>query len=436
VWKATGERLAGFYPYQSGQAVEWLGWSSDNRLLTLGGGRLTAWEVPSARVAFEIDGGYAAPVELAPGSAWLAVAGGDRVDLIETASGRCLGRCRAGGVSGVVRDVVLSGDGQRLAVVFPGAADPKLGQFTAALWDLTRGRADLLPFGRDPYSTVHWIGSDLLVTLTDGSVLYDLALGRAIAGYAFPTSQWRWGGPLFVRAPDGRVWYRRDQHPKARRGTSTGGVWWAVSDDDFRGGLRALPDPNRQWVWTRSSPVRVEVDLGAPARSQPYAEQLAGLLQKQGFSIGPGGWSFRLTHEVIGTGKFLSLGSREGPEQQIPAVRFTWQLLDAEGKRAWMKQTYSHFAGPASRYFTGATTEKVKGIHGFEMQTTYYNFGPLGMRAAIALEILEGQAQHAAIPGDLPQALLKGAGSYCELPVLLKPVPHWSTMPEPPGKKQ
>ena len=49
-------------------------WSGGGRLLTLGGGRLTAWDAEQAKAVYELDGKYAPPIVAVRGDGWFAVA--------------------------------------------------------------------------------------------------------------------------------------------------------------------------------------------------------------------------------------------------------------------------------------------------------------------------------------------------------------------------
>ncbi len=111
VWTNEGNRIAGFYPAGQESTIDWIGWDPQNRLLMLCEGLLTAWEVPAAKAIYEIDGGYSLPVNVPSGGNWLAISAETHIDLIETATGKCIGRC-ATGVPGTVADLAVSPDGR------------------------------------------------------------------------------------------------------------------------------------------------------------------------------------------------------------------------------------------------------------------------------------------------------------------------------------
>src|SRR5262249_16872158 len=52
IWDKSGKRLHGFLPYGSNGSVDALFWTSDTRLITVGGGKVTGWEIPGPKAVF------------------------------------------------------------------------------------------------------------------------------------------------------------------------------------------------------------------------------------------------------------------------------------------------------------------------------------------------------------------------------------------------
>lgn len=409
VWADDGRRLVGFHPAGRAPAIDWLGWSPHGRLLTVANGSLVAWEVPSGKAEFEVAGGYVAPAAQAADRTWLAVAAGVHVDLLDSSTGVCLARCRAGGVTGTMRDIALSSDGRRLAIVFAGPGDPKAGKLTAQLWDLATGTAELLAFGTEPYYTSCWVGPDHFATFTNEAALYDLTVRYGVAVYQFPPAPAKWHGAVFARAADGRLWFHRGDQRPGGGPKSAAGAWWAVSDSELLTTHTAkLDDAPRESVFPRRFPVRVEADLGASERGKKFASQVAELLRKQGFSIGPKGWHLRVTHRVTDTGKEVKRPDLIEVPEFIPAVQLDWVLFDADGNRVWERQTAGQF-GPKSKYWG----------------KPHFNLGGSNVRDAIADEILDTLAQEPPPLGDLPAAYLKIGRTYLPIPQRINPIPPW-----------
>src|SRR5262249_12885873 len=97
VWGARGKRPPRPGPHGK-KPVQWVTWSADGKLLTLGGGKLTGWDVAGGKAVYEADGTYRLPADAVRGRAWLALSAGTHIDLLEAATGRCLGRLPLGAV--------------------------------------------------------------------------------------------------------------------------------------------------------------------------------------------------------------------------------------------------------------------------------------------------------------------------------------------------
>jgi hypothetical protein len=439
VWTGDGRRLVGFHPSGRTQEVRWLGWSPGGKLLTVANGSLIAWEAATARAEFEVAGGYTAPVALAGDRTWLALAAGDYVDLLDNSTGACLGRCRAGGVNGAARDIALSPDGRRLAAVFSASDDPKTPKWIAQLWDLNQGQTEVLTLGAGPYQTACWVGPDHLAAFTNEFSLYDLSVRERVAVYHVPIAPPKWQGPVFARAADGRLWYRRGDPRPGGGKQSPGGAWWAIADAELFGsaiGTRLDASP-RSVVYSRRNPVRVEVDLGSSERGEKFAPLVAELLHKQGFSIGPKGWALRITNRVVDTSKDLKVqGLIEYPES-IPAVLLDWTLLDGDGNTVWERRTVGNFAGVLSKYYTGTTEVPFKGRSDFQWVKNHFDFRGLNMRDAIAAEILDKLAGEPTPLGNVPAAYLKIDRSYQAMPLHFNPIAPWDAVTNanpPPGQ--
>src|SRR5262249_18657555 len=93
VFKTNGERVFGLIPDPE-RRIDWLGWSRTH-LLTVSGGRFTAWDPESGKALFDVDGEYTYVGEVSPDRKWTALWTGKHADILDTETGKCLGRCQA-----------------------------------------------------------------------------------------------------------------------------------------------------------------------------------------------------------------------------------------------------------------------------------------------------------------------------------------------------
>jgi WD40 repeat protein len=423
VWNTDGERIVGFYPVDAETKIDWLGWDSAGRLLTLAGGVLSAWEVPAAKLVYDVDGRYAAPVDLIPGRDWLAISAGTHIDLLETATGKCLGRC-AVDVPGRVGDIAVSPDGARLAAVYmtsPGAADllsagkvnPTSDTMdgTLVLWDLKTGKAGLMSLRPYKYALVHWGGPEHLALLDGNATIYDLRAGIPVLYHTYHESSWPNDGLPHVRSPDGRLWAAYESGYQTWEWTTT-----RVPDPE---GTEDAPfvSPARKYFVAGDDPVQVEIDCGSRSVSEKFGLEAARALQMRGFKIGPAGWRLVVSHQVSDSGNSLDFGLKQ--QVAIPKVDFFWQLLDTKGTNVWHEKGEGFFPMSSSKYHT-----KTRGAYDYapgEQQLTpfetmeYYDFGSRDPREAMEEEIIE-RSFDVGLLERLPKVLLEVAGQYPRFP--------------------
>jgi hypothetical protein len=141
LWDATGKRLAGLVPDPKA-AIEWLGFANADTLLTVAGGKLTGWQWRTAKVLFEVAGGYEGACHFPPGRAWVAAPAAAHVDFLDTKTGTLLGRCAAAAGTAVWHHTSLSPDGKLLLRTTGGEQPNKenLPRAAFVLWDLTNGK--------------------------------------------------------------------------------------------------------------------------------------------------------------------------------------------------------------------------------------------------------------------------------------------------------
>jgi WD40 repeat protein len=420
VWADDGQRLLGLGPC-AGAAVDWLGWSPGGKLLVLGAGRLSAWEVPAGKGVYEVRGGYSTPVVFGPGRKWLAAAAAGAVDLLDPESGRCLARCRADAAGAAYTALALSPDGKSLAAARRGGPPAPEGktEWTADVWDLATGKPTAIPFGAGRLELLHWSTPRHLLAASGTVEVIDLALG----GVAWTVSPARGPGggpaagpPRLSATPDGRLWvdvpnYRPSAERPGPRLWQTQRIPGPAAEAD-----RLVLADGREYPL--ASPVRVEVDVGDRARSLEVARKLAGELQQRGFTIGPKGWALRVSHAVADSGRLFVTSSRDTKGTPIPMVHFTFQLLDPEGAEVWKAEKAGHFAQQGSKYFVKSKVGMfARQQDPLASRIDYYDFGSRGMHKAIVEEILERDGANLALPAGVPKQFLKAQGVYRIVPL-------------------
>jgi hypothetical protein len=431
VWDSEGKRLGGFVPYDRKTPVEWVAWAGD-RLVTIGGGRLTGWDARAGKAVWEVEGGYAPMVARPPAAGWLAVASGENVDLIDLNSGKCLARCTAAPGSAFL-DLAVSPDGRSLAVARRGAAPiprpsgPRLdkkpvlalgaAEFVADVWDLSSGARQAVPFGAGKFGFVRWLDGEHLLTSCGGVELIDRRAGAVVGVYEYAARQGpAEGQQILAVSEDGRLWSMitaLDMKP----GEQERKVWRTQTLPNAADEMdKLLFAPDREYLRPAAGPLRVEVDLGTEDRSRRAAEGTAGGLRKRGVAIGPKGWALRISHAVTDGPQRLQSGPADAG-RPVPEVRFTWRLFAPDGGAVWEGTGTGRFPGMGSRYYTKSKQEFTGGP-AVALRTDFYDFGGKDMRTAVVEEILDRAADALPEPvGGSPGAVIRTGGGNAVLPI-------------------
>ncbi len=422
VWTADGNRICGFHPDTPKSKIEWLGWNSQGQLLTLIDGVLTAWEIPSGKAIYQIDGGYSLPVDLTVGRDWLALSGGRHIDLIDASAGTCLARC-AVEVRGSLVDISISPDQGRMAAVYvgnqaaaemlrsgqPNQTSDDLGDGTVVVWDLQTGKAEKLDQRIVRFALLHWGSPDLLMVADLATKVYDLRSGIVAMTYVIPGMWPREGFPLH-RSPDGRMW------GAIETGYQTWG-WSSMNCPDPAQEQQAISlKDDRDYFAAPREPVQVEIDAGTRAFSQKFGPEIAKELAQCGYKIGKGGWRMVISHAVSNSGSSLLRGTTEIP---IPKVTFVWQLMDPKGKEVWRNKVETYFQASGSKYYKKTRTAydfapTEKQLAPME-RMEYYDFGNKDPKTAMAEELME-RGPGLEIAERLPKLFLKVGDSYPAFP--------------------
>lgn len=419
-WSEDGGRIGGLEPYASA-SIDWIGWSGEAKLLTLGAGTLSAWDIASGKAFYEVAGDYRAIVDYGPGRQWLAIASGRAVDLLDAETGQCLGRCRADDAEESYEKLAVSPDGQWLLAVRPGELPPQPGTtsdtaLVADLWDLSSGQRKMIPLGWRHQELVAWKSpKEALVVSSTLIDLIDTDFGEVVwHGWLNPDpfgSYAEKGIPYARAAPDGQLWLRVrnvDRKPGQPKD-----VWHSqiVPNAKSDGGQTEIASGDEQLAVDK---IRIEVDLGEKSRSDKTARRAAADLQRLGFTLAPGGWALRLTQtseKTKETIKFELLGGVG--ETPIPKVIATWQLLAPDGQMAWQAVQERKWVADSSRY---ADRNSLAALNDISRDVLVrLDFKGRNPQEAILEELLTGVVK---LPEGIPNRLLKSKGKFQKLPIV------------------
>ena len=439
VWDADGKRLGGFVPYDQKTPVEWIGWSGE-RLLTLGGGRLTGWSDPDGKAIFEVEGGYTLPVATPPGrapgsprsrgmpstswmappaSAWCCAAPpGDAYLALEVAQdGKAVAAVRKGATK-VDRPSPKPVDKRPVPLLAPA-------EYVADVWDLTSGKRESIPFGAGKFGFIHWTGPEHILTAAGGLELIDRRAGAVVELFYYPAR----GGPaegtqILAGTPDGRVWASIPA-PDLKPGESERRVWRTQTLPDAKDVLDFTvlaadreylapdrgPDPRRG----RSRHRGPQPPRRGAHRREPGKARFRGRPARPGADASATRWwrarSRCKPARVTKDARRRTCGSPGGFMRQTVAWsgRAPRPGVSARGSRFYTKsKTGGSGIAPSTPLDPITPFERVE----------YYDFQGKNMREAIAGEILDTASDSMAEPpGGLPTALIRAGGASKPLPL-------------------
>lgn len=322
VFDAEGKFRWGFIPYENDLSVDWIGWDREARLLTLGGGRLTSWDLPNAATGaehfeerYEIDGSYRPPIVWSPGRKWLAASAGSYVDFLDPQTGACLGRVGAPH-PGHVMDVAVQDDGTQAAVLYQSKEAAAI-----LISDLQTGQSHWLQLSlgdRSPaLSAISSVDRERLAVWGRGGAILETATGKLVEN--------------FHGFRVGEIGFRR------------------VVPDQFVSQLYAPPGtPERQLL--DGPAIRLEVDTPDDSQNERIANALAQRVQDLGYRIGDNGFALRVTG-LIGDGDTIGLKSI-GKSVSVPGVKYRWELFNPHGHVAWKTETMERYTGNVQRFMS------------------------------------------------------------------------------------
>jgi hypothetical protein len=350
------------------------------------------------------------------------------IDLLDTESGNCVGRClpeKDAWDTTRPADLAIARDGSTL--VYCAMLNKPDSEGTTGViqtWDLASGKPLLrIPAGAPSRAMV---AIDSRRVLLGGTGLLDLAVpfgfGYQVERFHSPDYMPFVEGAL-PGSPDARIW---------AFGPEPG------AEDSGRGMLRPLELPgyasgpaDRSFVFTKQTPLLVEVDMGEEERSRGFGKNLLKSLQSDGFTIGKGGWTLQATCEVKPTDVNLKFKGGWGGIVNVPRVLVHIKLYAPDGELAHTTGKTLDM-GTGSKYFRGQREVSKKwegGLQITELEFTW-EFPDQNPREAIATELLDNLAKQ----GDLHlvSSLAKFKGKYEITPILVDAV--FPPVPPPGGK--
>ncbi len=334
VWSMTdGKALFGFSPMDRGSpnTIQYAAFVDEKHILTMSGGRLALWDVPSCKAVWWLIGVAGQPA-LSPSHKQVAVCAGSSYDLFDVATGDRLGTFGGPGVR-MVGSAAFRPDGKQFAATV-NTAD---GKHTLTRWDATTGAVlGTYPMGVAP-GEMSWAGDGHVMI---NSFLFDLDLGWMVCNYGMPGF-----GRHAGSGPDGRHWYvvaREDQKP----GTLTA----QTLPDAFPKELaRGIADKSIKAACAPGMTVTLQIQAavpGVPDSQRRNEDMITSRLRAQGFKVGPGG---ELTLRVQlsgprGTGEtqqYETVGiNKTTINVPVLAVDGVATLSDAQGTLWEQKTTY------------------------------------------------------------------------------------------------
>jgi hypothetical protein len=429
-WDAAGKWIASLRP--ADQELTWAGWSADGKLLTLCGGRLTAWELPACKAVYEMPA-LGVHLALTPDHTLLVVGTANRMDVLDAATGECRGRidCPA-----QVLSLAVSADGQHVAALLPakrGAgmnvqpAAPQEGDFHYLMkgggWRQVRawGLADGKPKGeahvRVPNSLLRWVGPRQVLAGGDynhGGFLVELDSGCATAYLQAPQD-----ATLGQGSPDDRPWYfvtkpAGPQDPDAFRQrlfAAQAGKLKPEPTGPVKLVAGARPARAGELVFGPRVPLRLEVDIADENRKAEATAAWTACLRDMGQTLGEGGWTLRISGSEADSGSSMQFGPGGALKVQIPLVKGRSELRAPDGTVVAAMDLLQGFLGRDSKYFK-KNQGLVQAPNGRSVEE--YDFGGRNGKAAMADEIWHNYIVAARFYG---MGVVKADGKYVALPM-------------------
>jgi len=409
VWDKSGKRLLGFLPYGPETPVHALIWTANDRLITMGGGKATIWEIPVPKAITEFHG-YVGACAFSPTRKWVAFQSDKHLDFFETATGKPLGRSEHGNpFNRPWTGFAVSRDGLELAAVeliSPGRVDaPNV--WSVAKWDLKTGAMEKFDrlfagFGHRPGNHLMWLGPRLL--LAGGTDVIDLESKVVLATLNLSLPQ-----PL--PSPDGRYWGALGggkDPPRPVEGVA------ATPVDETVKSLH-LPAP-ADIVFRQGVAIEVVSNTGDNKRDASIRTQLQKMLNAEGFATEGGGWKLVVSGTRGTASGFLERLS--GEKVPIPSVAGTIQLVDSRGTVAWERSGDGKWDMNRSRYKATKAEIRAPGSGGIPIE--HFSFGDRGPEEGMTDDAWDNFLDTVGLGTQFPRAIARVDDKLVRLPYPVK----------------
>ncbi len=347
VWSDDGKVLVAFLPSLNGEVVDAIDFTDEDKLLTLAGGKLALWELPTCKAIYETATSYRGVPSFSPGKRWLALFQSNGFDILDTATGETHGLLPTGVASSETELPVaaFSADGKKIAAVVPTPF--KTNVFVC---DVEKGvTAEAFEISA-PTGRLQWCGPSHLLY---GSQLIDLDLKLPL---------WNYTGAALTAggALDGRFWYVRTGTTPAGPGILASTV---LPDPVAAQASATIRLPTTQMILGPQTAISLQINAAGPSGDpeliKTATKQLTGYLEQRGFVVRDGApLTLAIGATVQDTGEIEEvkpLSGGKGGKTTFPLKKVVvdLKLNDAAGRNIWKDQQTVKQSG-ALRFFNGA----------------------------------------------------------------------------------
>lgn len=209
IWELPqGTPVASLQPYpqasyHGGQAVAWAAFVDADHLLTMGGARISLWDLPEAKAVYEFAANDTTVPVLDASRELMAraAADGGGVWFVNTRDGTAAGFVPRDPSEGQITSLAFNAEGTSVVL---GTRYSHTGEL--AVVDLSSGQVTRTFPVPDRPEHVQWCGNDRL--LLNGAYLIDVATGALV--WVYESGAW---SRHLVDSPDGRHWYLAQKSP-------------------------------------------------------------------------------------------------------------------------------------------------------------------------------------------------------------------------------